>query len=83
MAKMPNPQRVPVVDPATGLMTREWVRYLSELQSEVATGGTGGGDTIVNNNVTNVYQLDEESPPSSAPVARVAMLERRVRVVTP
>ena len=30
--QMPNPQRVPVVDPSTGLMLREWVRYFSELE---------------------------------------------------
>lgn len=83
MAQMPNPQKVPVVDPGTGLMLREWVRYFSELEAAIAGAAGSGGDTIVNNTTTNVYQLEEETPPTSAPMARVAMLSSRVRVIAP
>ena len=81
--QMPNPQRVPVVDPSTGLMLREWVRYFSELEAAIASASSGSGETIINNTMTNVYQLEEETPPTSAPMARAAMLERRARIIVP
>lgn len=79
MAQMPNPQRVPLVEPSTGLMAREWVRYFSEIEAAIAAASGAGGDTIVNNETTNVYQLEEEvtlgaSAPSLA-AARKAITE--------
>ena len=61
MAQMPNPQRVPMVDPR-GFMTREWVRYFSELDGSAGdAAGESGTTTIVNE--TNVFQVvDEEAP---------------------
>ena len=40
ITQIPAP-RVPVVDPATGLMSREWFRFLNSVYEQLG-GGAGG-----------------------------------------
>jgi hypothetical protein len=61
--QIPAP-RVPVVDPATGLMSREWFRFLNNVYEQLG-GGTGAASgtfttadsktvTVVNGIITGI-----------------------------
>ena len=45
MAQMPTPSVNPVVDPRTGKLAREWIRYFDDLQAEA--GGTSPIDPSI------------------------------------
>ncbi len=47
-----NPQRVALVDPRTGLITREWLRLLEELTGSASS--TAGSVTNVLNEITQL-----------------------------
>lgn len=43
MAQMPNPRRVPVVEPGSGKLQHDWIRFFESLTGESSSGGGGGG----------------------------------------
>jgi hypothetical protein len=61
MATMPNPSRVPLVDPRTGLLAHDWVRPISELFAGTAEAAPVTNVTNITN-TTTVVQVDEQAP---------------------
>jgi hypothetical protein len=59
MATMPNPQRVPIVDPRTGMLAQPWIRPMSELFGAEPEGSVTNITNVTN---TTVIQASEEGP---------------------
>ena len=45
ITQIPAP-RVPVVDPATGLMSREWFRFFNAIYEQLGAGAGGASGTF-------------------------------------
>jgi len=63
--------RVPLVDPSTGLMAREWYRFFGDFFTATANGGADSASALYQNGILDGQQLS-----TNELAARVAELEK-------
>lgn len=70
-----QPVRVPLVDPATGVITREWYRFFEQMFVRV-----GGEVGPTNNELDNGLQFDVRESEAAEITKRLNDLERMVHI---